>query len=184
MRSDEFTKTVYEIRLLSALLARLLKQDLEHHLDACGARMGALQYTVLRLVGHESQTISELSRKMMIESATLVPVVDALERSGWVERGRDPNDRRRTPLVLTGSGAQLVRIVPLFTAESALVKGLEQLGPRKIQQFLNLLRELVTYMSADPEIVKEIAGSLHHQFERDRSMSSRARVRVRLKIVK
>jgi DNA-binding MarR family transcriptional regulator len=48
-----------------------------------------------------------LARELGVHPATLTGVLDRLERDGWIERGRDPHDRR----------AVLVRALPQRNAE-------------------------------------------------------------------
>ena len=181
MRTNEFYAGIQEIRILSTVLAKLLRQDLEQHLQTCGVSMGALQYGVLRLLAHQKHTISELSRTMMIEAATLVPVVDALERDGLVERGRDPQDRRRTPLLLTARGSELLKSVPTVGVHSALVKSLESMGAHKNEELLALLRELTANLSGDEEMVRGISESVRRQVARERFPHRREPMRVRAK---
>jgi DNA-binding MarR family transcriptional regulator len=123
--------------------------------------LSALQHTLLRLLSHRPYTSSELSRKLHLDPATLVPVIDALERQGLVQRGRDPNDRRRQPLALTQSGADLLARLPIFDRSDALVVGLIALGDEPAQTLLQLLRELVGHMAPDADTSRELAATAH-----------------------
>ena len=179
IKSDEFYISVHEIRILSAVLSKLLRQDFEQHLEMCGAPIGALQYGVLILLSYQRQTISELSKKLMIESATLVPVIDSLERNGILERGSDPNDRRRTPLSLTNRGNELVRAVPALSGPSGLAKSLERMGTEKNRRLRSLLRELATQMTGNERLVRGISESLRQQLISERTVHRRVAPRTR-----
>lgn len=179
MKSDEFYISVQEIRILAAVLSKLVRQDLEQHLEMCGAPIGALQYGVLILLSYQHQTISELSRKLMLESATLVPVIDSLEHNGTVERRSDPVDRRRTPLFLTPHGVKLVRSVPAFGGRSGLAKSLERMGTEKNKRLRSLLRELTTNLTGNERLVLTISESIRQQIGRERAIHRRPVARPR-----
>src|SRR5512135_3252660 len=121
MKKEELNAAGLELRILAGVIAKMAGRDLERHLEVCSAGMSALQYGVLRLLGHHQCTIAELSRTMLLAPATLVPVVDALESKGLLKRERDPQDRRRTPLLLTPLGVEMLSRVPHVSADDALV---------------------------------------------------------------
>jgi DNA-binding MarR family transcriptional regulator len=50
-----------------------------------------------------------VSERLGVDPSDLVGVVDILERAGFVERRRDPHDRRRHSLVLTAAGRRARR---------------------------------------------------------------------------
>ena len=106
----------HEVRILVSIVTKLANRDVEQRMQASGANISGLQHGMLRLLREHPYTSSELSRKMMLTPATLVPAVDALERHGLIDRGRDPNDRRRTPLLLTERALELLKRVPVYFA--------------------------------------------------------------------
>src|SRR5258706_1302902 len=117
MNNDELSMLAAEFRILTVIVTKLAKHDIEQRLTAYGANISELQFGVMRLLHSEGSTIQELSSKMMLSPATLVPVVDALERHGLAKRGRDPNDRRRAPLSLTEKGVQLIAGLPYINVD-------------------------------------------------------------------
>ena len=147
MNEDELCATAVEVRVLAAIVNKMAIRDLEQRLEACNAGVSCLQYGVLQFLRHHHGTISELSRKMMLAPPTLVPVVDALEQKGLVERGRDPQDRRRTPLLLTASGLETLERMPLVDSADSVVHSLKSMGDAKTQTLTELLHELVGHMS-------------------------------------
>lgn len=144
-----FAGRAEEIRTLIALISKCMMRDLDRRLEASGTGVSGPQFGVMRLLSQESATISELSSRLMLTPATLVPVVDTLERKGLVQRGTDPRDRRRIPLVLTDAGAQAVARVAEVSETDSLTQALIALGAEKAQHLQMLLRELVTHLAAD-----------------------------------
>ena len=158
MQDEELYAMALEIRILTKTLASMATRNLEQHLQEHGAPISALQHGVMRLLYHHQHTSSELSRKMHLDPATLVPVIDALERHGYVQRGRDPNDRRRSPLLLTSAGVALLARVPVFDRSDALACALDSLGTEAARELLRLLRELIGRMAPDDELADHLAS--------------------------
>lgn len=147
---SELRHAALELHALARILLKMARRDLEQHLEAHGAGIGALAYRVVRLLhSHEPRTISELSQQLGVSPPTLVAIVDGLEKKGIVERGRDARDRRRTPLTVTAFGRKMIAQIPLVDEEDRLVQGLASLGINKRRELLNLLRELTVAMSGN-----------------------------------
>lgn len=149
-----------ETHALARMLVKSAKRDLERRLEAHGVAVGALAYRVMRLLVGGTSTLAELSRTLGIGAAGLVPVVDTLEAKGFVNRGRDPDDRRRTPLNITEAGRNVLAQVPAIDQEDSLVRGLAALGMDRSHQLLDLLRELMISVSGDKAAVSELAARL------------------------
>ncbi|MCL4534205.1 MAG: MarR family transcriptional regulator [Bacteroidetes bacterium] len=158
MEADGPHPLAVEIRTLAFTIFKAAKRDLERRLELHGVEVGGLPYGVMRFLHYGDYTISDLSREMHIKPATLVPVIDTLERHGLVTRGQDPKDRRRIPLSLTEHGAQVVARVPLVDRDDVLVRGLNAMGDERCLQLLSLLRELEDYVS-EKEVAAEEATS-------------------------
>lgn len=163
MNEEERYTTAVEVRVLAAIINKKAMRDLEQRLEARNAGVSGLQYGVLQFLRHHHGTISEMSRKMMLAPPTLVPVVDALEQKGLVERGRDPEDRRRTPLVLTASGVETLARLPLVDSADSVVRSLDSMGDAKAQALTELLHELVRHMSDLGDAAWEERHAAHHR---------------------
>lgn len=158
-----------EVYILAAIITKHARQDVEQRLADQEIGIGPMQFGMLRLLRHGPQTISELSQTMLLSPATLVPAVDALEQSGLVERTKDPRDRRRTPLMLTASGAALLVQVPPVTERDALTLSLAALDEEQHQQLLILLRTVVGQFPNGERIIEHVATHIHRPDEPDGS---------------
>jgi DNA-binding MarR family transcriptional regulator len=54
-------------------------------------------------------TQQQLSRAVGVDPRNAVPVIDALERRGLIQRRPDPSDRRRNAIALTPAGRAAIR---------------------------------------------------------------------------
>jgi DNA-binding MarR family transcriptional regulator len=166
-----FMKTV-EIRILAAMIARFAGRSLEERFSAQNIQISGLQYGIIRTLSYQSYTMSELSRKFVLDPSTLVPVIATLERKGLLERKRDPNDRRRMPLFLTEQGAALLHNTPLAHEDDLLFRCLEQMGREKAEALLGLLRELVQQMPGGGEILEEVSSRIY-AYEKGENVANR-----------
>ncbi|MEN9684035.1 MAG: hypothetical protein RLZZ427_1786 [Pseudomonadota bacterium] len=84
---------------------------------------------------------SELSREVGLDKSVTVTIVDELEQSGWAERRRSVQDRRRHALYITPDGsAKLAQLFDLMEETEAAV--LHQLSDGE----MHLLSELLDRM--------------------------------------
>lgn len=145
-----------EIRVLVAQTLKLSVRGLEDRLAAHGAPISGLQYGILRRLEYGTVTLSELSRRFILDPSTLVRAIDALERKGYLRRDRDPLDRRRAPLTLTEAGTTLLGSMPAFHEDDVLMQALATLGPDRTAALLELLRELMLGMPDGSTILADV----------------------------
>ena len=163
--AHELDGTALEIRMLMAIATKTAMRALEKRLNLAGDGISHLQFGILRALSCQEQTISELSDRFMLDPSTLVPAVDALERKACLQRGRDPNDRRRIPLSLTEHGAALAAQVPFVDKDDPLSKSLHALGDAQSRHFLELLRELVENLPDGKEILQRVSTRVQAHIE-------------------
>ena len=77
-----------------------------------------------------------------------------------MSRGRDPKDRRRTPLSVTAAGRGVLAQVPVVDEDDSIGRGLAALGIAGSRELLNLLRDLVANVSGDEAAVSELTARL------------------------
>jgi DNA-binding MarR family transcriptional regulator len=165
MADSELHQAALEVRILTAIIAKEARQDMEQRLKGYGAPISVLQYRVLRQLQQGRYTIKELSQSCMVEPTTLVPVIDTLERHDFVRRGQDPHDRRRTPLELTAAGSEQLSHIPFADDEDVIVTYLRQLADAERQVFLGQLRDLVATIHGDDHAVRRITEAVKSHLE-------------------
>jgi DNA-binding MarR family transcriptional regulator len=68
---------------------------------------------------------SALAKRAGLHPATMTGVLDRLERGGWIERGRDPGDRRGVVVqVARGRGAEILR---LYLVDSGMNTAMDEI---------------------------------------------------------
>jgi len=160
----ELYRSALEVRILTAIVAKEARQDIEQRLKGYGTEITALQYRVLRQLQQGHPTIKELSQTLMVEPATLVPVVDTLERHGFIRRSRDPRDRRRMPLELTESGEEQISRIPFIHDEDVIVRYLRQLPAEERGVFVAHLRALIAMMHGHDQAARRIRQAVEDHF--------------------
>ena len=80
---------------------------------------------------------SALARRAGLHPATLTGILDRLERGGWIERGRDPADRRGVVVqAARGRGAEILR---LYLVDSGMNAALDEICAGYDDENLQLL---------------------------------------------
>lgn len=119
--------TVHEVRdsclcLATQRAARRLARRFDRAFGPVG--LTNQQFSLLMpLNAPQPQSMSALAGLMGMDRTTLTAALKALERRGFVERGRDPGDRRTRRLNLTDAGrAALAAALPIWRAEHARIE--------------------------------------------------------------
>ena len=80
---------------------------------------------------------SALARRAGLHPATMTGILDRLERGGWIDRDRDPADRRGVVVrAARGRGAEILR---LYLVDSGMNAALDQICAEYNDQDLELL---------------------------------------------
>src|SRR5258708_17466541 len=80
---------------------------------------------------------SALAKRAGLHPATMTGVLDRLERGGWIQRGRDPADRRGVVLqIARGRGAEVLR---LYLVDSGMNTAVDQICAEYEDKDLQLL---------------------------------------------
>lgn len=101
-----------------------------------------VQFYVLSVLwGNDGMKFKALARSLDIDGSTLTGILDRMERSGFVARRDDPEDRRSLLVFLTEKarkrGAEMIELAEKLDEE---IK--EQFSPADFMVFLQVLDEL------------------------------------------
>ncbi|MEW6295224.1 MAG: MarR family transcriptional regulator [Candidatus Diapherotrites archaeon] len=162
MGKNEFEDDAMKLKMLAGIMGRLAMHNLKKRLEAEKIEVNPLGLGVLKIISSNDFTISELSQKLFIASATLVPVIDCLEKDGLIVRSADPKDRRRNPLSLTPKGEKIISKIHFAHKDDLIVKVLSKIGRKKTGQLIQILCELVDGMSEDSGLSKKILCSVNN----------------------
>jgi DNA-binding MarR family transcriptional regulator len=91
--------------------------------------------------------VSDLARLMFVQPATVVGILDRLERKGLAARTRSREDRRVVTIELTQAGKGLVNQAP-EVVQGHLVKGLESLPAQRLLLIEEGMEQLVKILGA------------------------------------
>ena len=120
------------------------------------------------MLQHEGAcTMSELSRKVMLDPSTLVPTIDNLERRKFIIKERDPNDRRRLPLSLTEQGLATIESIPLLDDDHPIIHSLDKLGEEPAEQLVELLRNLVMNLPDGEHLLEQAQSRMKPIFAKE-----------------
>ena len=82
-------------------LDQLMRRRFEERVRAAGLDLSRPQYRVLIFLDrYPGITQARLAEYLDVEKMTVTGLLDRMEKRGWVERRRDPNDRRAYSLHL------------------------------------------------------------------------------------
>ena len=165
MPDTEMIALAFEIQVYTALLLKFYNNSLEGRLRARGLAISALQHSILRMLEHETLTISEISKRLGLEPSTVLRSLDALERKGLALRGRDARDRRRNPLHVTDEGRRFLAEVPVIAADDPAMLALRHIGPEAGGHLRDLLKEFIL-QSPDGQVVVPQMEALKQQQEK------------------
>src|SRR5690606_27679491 len=66
------------------------------------------QYLVMMVLWEQDQlTLTDIGRRLFLDSATLTPLLKRMEAAGWVTRSRAEQDERQVIVALTPAGRAL-----------------------------------------------------------------------------
>lgn len=150
--------------MLTMLLHKMSREHLEAHLTKANLGINSLQCGILHMLRAREQTITELSRKFVLDPSTLVPVIDSLERKGLVVRSKDPNDRRRVPLSITEQGGRLLDQLPMIDLNDPVLLSLGSLGEERTKLLLEILRDLLKGIPEGETMLEEVSERIKAQY--------------------
>jgi len=99
--------------------------------------------------------VSELANKLYLHPATVIGIIDRLEKQDLVKRSRSKDDRRVVWIDLTTKGNNLVKSAP-EVAQGLLVSGLEEISVNnliEIDKSMKLLVKIFGAQTIPPKLI-------------------------------
>lgn len=125
--------------------SRLITKAYQPHLNKLGITYP--QYLVLMVLWEfEQQSVNEIANKLILNTNTITPLLQRMEKMDLIERVKDIHDERKVWVKLTHKGEQLKTEAATIPYE--LVQGLENdaLNLEQIVGLRNQLNVLVDYL--------------------------------------
>ena len=118
-------------------IQRSIRRGLSEALEGMDVQVGELG--ILGLISANPGLAQiDIAREYDIDKATMVGLLDNLETSGYVKRGKHPTDRRRNALTLTKKGVRrFEELKELFAEAEAIFTN--QFSKAEKEQLMNLL---------------------------------------------
>lgn len=133
---DRIQLTIYLIRKLMQSGAYYTK-ELNKKYNVSAPQIACL----LALLESGPMALSQVAKKIMVNSSTLTGIIDRLELKGLVVRTRTSLDRRVITIELTEEGRKLARNAPP-PIQMKIVEGLKQLSEEEREQIIQALEKL------------------------------------------
>ncbi|MGB4392007.1 MAG: MarR family transcriptional regulator [Bacillota bacterium] len=146
MSKEEFSDSVVRIERLLRHVAFIIKKrgrDILSDFDITTPQFLAL----VVLKDRPGITMGELCERLYLACSTATDLIDRMEKNGYLERNRDPDDRRVIRLSITEKGQNIIDQV--INARRRYVDSiLKQLTQKEIDQLAQALEKLDALMVA------------------------------------
>ena len=141
-RSDTVAEIIDNLRRVFQVVNEQSKKA-EHETGLTGPQLWAI-----KTIAQEAPImVSEIARRMYLHPATVVGILDRLEKQELVVRIRSTEDRRVVRVELTAQGRALVKKSP-EVAQGLLVAGLEKLSSNKLENIARALDQMTDILGA------------------------------------
>jgi len=136
MKTDD--RLIYQIFMAQ----QKLRTYINNILPSEGIRVTLGQAGILFILQHNNgRTMTELTKALAVENATLTGLIDRLERSGFVTRKASPEDRRSFRIYITPDGInECERVKPLIKRINEEIK--YGFSKEEIEVFKRVLQSL------------------------------------------
>ncbi|MFB3924787.1 MAG: MarR family winged helix-turn-helix transcriptional regulator [Syntrophales bacterium] len=160
-----------------------LRKYLNSTLSAEGIRITYAQAGILFLLKHkDGRIMSELSQFLSIDNSTITGLIDRLEKSGFVTRNSNPDDRRISRIFITPQGLEEVERakVVIRRVNGELKEGFSM---REIEAFKRVLHSFSEKFESPPprrnQNIMHIPGA-NREFQKKRKVLSLTQGAARL----
>ncbi len=132
----------------------LLRMTMERRPRRPEGGMTRLQAFLLHIVAdHESIAMADLAQLLEVGRPTVSQFVSSLESRGWMERGLDPEDRRRHLVYITTLG-KTVAEKSRRERQLRMERVLARLTDEERAQLVSIAEHIAEIVSSDPELLR------------------------------
>jgi DNA-binding MarR family transcriptional regulator len=127
--------------------SRLVIQEYQPYLDKLGITYP--QYLVLMVLWEiDNIPVSEITRRLILNTNTITPVLKRMEAQGIITRQRSQDDERKVIVTLTPKGKELQ--IEAASIPDKLVAGLlsDNANPEELQILKDQLYRIIQYLSS------------------------------------
>ncbi|HHW17761.1 MAG TPA: MarR family transcriptional regulator [Firmicutes bacterium] len=145
--SLEFDESVAKVERLLRHVAFIIKKrgrEILEDFEITNPQFNAL----LTLREHPDITMGELCEKLFLACSTATDLIDRLEKNGYLERRRDPQDRRVIRLSISDKGRHVISEV-IAARRRYVASILKQLSQEEIDRLAESLEKLHSLMFAE-----------------------------------
>jgi DNA-binding MarR family transcriptional regulator len=136
----EGTGVTRELFRLGAELRRRARLELAGETWLAERGLRPLATGVLMVVAQKGPCAQrDISEALDVDPSDLVSMLDQLEQTGFIERRRDPDDRRRNTIVITADGTKAAKRISELAAR-AEAAALERLSVAERAELTRLIR--------------------------------------------
>jgi len=133
---DQLCFALYSTSLVMSKLYRKLLKKLD---------ITYSQYLVLMVLWEQDeQTVSRIGERLLLDSATLTPLLKRMEQAGLVHRVRAANDERQVIISLTEHGSEMRKEAAKFPSQVMCASGCGLQDIAALKKQLDQLRASLT----------------------------------------
>lgn len=117
------------------------------------------QFFLLKMVkSHDEMTVTQVSQAMMVAVPTASRMIDNLCEKGWLERRKDPENRRLTRVRLTRRGHNILREMGELQKKE-LLKLMDREDIKEVEAFVAWMEKFsAKFLAALEGVVPEESG--------------------------
>ena len=181
-QADTIAEIIDNIRRIFQVVHEQAKKA-EHEIGLTSPQLWAI-----KTIADEPQImVSEIAKRMYLHPATVVGILDRLEKHTLVSRTRSLEDRRVVWVGLTDKGRKLLKKAPEI-AQGVLAIGLEQLSQRQLKKIAGSLDAIVDILGARGKpaqliLSPEVNWPLHKRFRNQSAGKQHSKKRKELRRV-
>jgi DNA-binding MarR family transcriptional regulator len=102
------------------------------------------QIIVIKLIAHNKKmTISNLCEEMSLAKGTVSGIVSRLEQSGYLEKSKDPDDKRNTYIEFSAKGLSFAKDFRL-TIQASFDNIFKECSKAELEDFVRVLRNILS----------------------------------------